>query len=179
MTNHWTDLQNARVFLIEGSNAAENRAMAMRWIRRAQDRGAIVIHVDPRFNRTSSIADVYARIRPGTDIAFLGALVHHVLERRLYDEQYVKLHTNALFLTSEAFGFEGGLFTGYDPEAHKYSTATWTYRVDPKTRKPLRAESLDDPGTVFSSLRAHYARYTPEAASAITGIPAEQIARIA
>jgi formate dehydrogenase major subunit len=179
MTNHWTDLQNARVFLIEGSNAAENHAMAMRWIRRAQDRGAIVIHVDPRFNRTSSVADVYARIRPGADIAFLGALIHQVLERRLYDEEYVKLHTNALFLTNEAFGFEGGLFTGYDPEAHKYSTATWTYRVDPKTRKPLRAGSLDEPGTVFSSLRAHYARYTPEAASAITGIPAEQIVRIA
>ena len=67
MTNHWADLQNAKVFLIEGSNAAENHAMSMKWIRKAKDRGAIVIHVDPRFNRTSTVADVYARIRPGAD----------------------------------------------------------------------------------------------------------------
>lgn len=179
MTNHWTDLQNARVFLIEGSNAAENHAMSMKWIRRARERGAIVIHVDPRFNRTSSIADVYARIRPGTDIAFLGAVINHVLQRRLYDEEYVELHTNALFLTNDAFGFEGGLFSGYDAEARRYSTATWTYRLDERSRKPLRAASLDEPGTVFSRLKEHYARYTLEAASGITGIPAAQIARIA
>jgi formate dehydrogenase major subunit len=179
MTNHWCDLQNARVFLIEGSNAAENHAMATKWIRRAQDRGAIVIHVDPRFNRTSSMADVYARIRPGSDIAFLGAVIRHVLENHLYDEPYVKLHTNALFLANDAFGFDAGHFTGWDGEARKYGTGTWTYQVDPKTRKPLRAETLDDPRTVFSKLRAHYARYTPEVASGITGIPAEQITRIA
>ena len=179
MTNHWTDLQNARVFLIEGSNAAENHAMATKWIRRAQDRGAVVIHVDPRFNRTSSMADIFARIRPGTDIAFLGALIHHVLERRLYDEEYVKLHTNALFLANDAFGFGDGLFTGWDAAARKYATATWTYATDPRSGKPLRAERLDDPRTVFSKLAAHYARYTPEAASGITGIPAAQITRIA
>ncbi len=86
MTNHWVDLQNAKVFLIEGSNAAENHAMSMKWIQKAKDRGAIVIHVDPRFNRTSTVADIYARIRPGSDIAFLGAVIRHVLERNLYDE---------------------------------------------------------------------------------------------
>ncbi len=75
MTNHWSDLQNAKVFLIEGRNAAENHVMAMKWIRVAQERGAKIIHVDPRFNRTSPLADIYARIRPGADIAFLGAVI--------------------------------------------------------------------------------------------------------
>src|SRR6266540_722671 len=130
MTNHWADLQNAKVFLIEGSNAAENHAMAMRWIRKAQEKGAKIIHVDPRFNRTSSIADIYARIRPGADIAFLNAMISYIIEKELYDEEYVKLHTNALFLTDDAFGFEEGLFSGYDREKHRYETASWSYAYD-------------------------------------------------
>ncbi len=178
MTNHWADLQNAKVFLIEGSNAAENHAMSMKWIRKAKDAGAIVIHVDPRFNRTSTVADVYARIRPGTDIAFLGSVIRHVLENRLYDEEYVKLHTNALFVTSDDFGFEDGLFTGFDGEKRKYDTKSWGYALD-ASKKPKKAASLEEPGTVFSRLKAHYARYTPEAASGVTGIPAEQIEKIA
>jgi formate dehydrogenase major subunit len=101
-----------------------------------------------------------------------------VLEHRLYDEEYVKLHTNALFLTSAEFGFEDGVFSGFDREKHKYDTRTWAYEVD-ASKKPRKAASLEEPGTVFSRLRAHYARYTPEVASAITGIPAEQIERIA
>jgi len=80
MTNHWADLENAKVFLIEGSNAAENHPMAMKWIRKAQEKGAKIIHVDPRYNRTSNIADVFARIRPGADIAFLGAVIRLVIE---------------------------------------------------------------------------------------------------
>ena len=71
MTNHWDDLKNCKVFLIEGSNVAENHVMAMKWIRLAQSNGAKVIHVDPRYNRTSAIADIFACIRPGADIAFL------------------------------------------------------------------------------------------------------------
>ena len=114
MTNHWSDLQNAKVFLIEGSNAAENHVMAMKWIRKAQEKGAKIIHVDPRFNRTSSVADIYARIRPGADIAFLGAVIRHVIEAGLYDAEYVKLHTNALLVTRAEFGFDDGHFTGYD-----------------------------------------------------------------
>ena len=76
MTNHWDDLKNAKVFLIEGSNVAENHVMAMKWIRKAQAKGAKVIHVDPRYNRTSAIADIFACIRPGADIAFLGAIIN-------------------------------------------------------------------------------------------------------
>src|SRR6516165_711434 len=139
MTNHWADLQNAKVFLIEGSNAAENHVMAMKWIRKAQAKGAKIIHVDPRFNRTSSIADIYARIRPGADIAFLSAVINYILEHGLYDEEYVKLHTNALLTVDDAFGFEDGLFTGYHEDQHKYDMASWGYALDKKTRKPQKA----------------------------------------
>jgi formate dehydrogenase major subunit len=178
MTNHWVDLQNAKVFLIEGSNAAENHAMAMKWVRKAKDKGAIVIHVDPRFNRTSTVADIYARIRPGTDIAFLGAVINHVVQQRLYDEEYVKLHTNGLFVTSEEFGFQDGFFSGYDPEKRKYDSKSWGYQLD-GSKKPRKAASLDEPGTVFSRLKEHFARYTPKLASEVTGIPPEQIEKIA
>ena len=178
MTNHWVDLQNAKVFLIEGSNAAENHAMAMKWIRKAQERGATIIHVDPRYNRTSSAADIYARIRPGADIAFLGAVIHHVLENRLYDEEYVKLHTNALLLVNEQFAFQDGFFSGYDPEKRKYGTDSWTYPVSAE-KKPRKAASLDEPGTVFSRLKAHFARYPLEVGAGISGVPADQIRLIA
>jgi formate dehydrogenase major subunit len=178
MTNHWVDLQNAKAFLIEGSNAAENHAMSMRWVQKAKDRGAVVIHVDPRYNRTSSVADIYARIRAGTDIAFLGALINHVLSKKLYDEEYVKLHTNALLLTKEEFGFEDGFFSGYDKEKKKYDTASWGYRLD-DLKKPRKAAALDDAGTVFSRLKDHFARYSSAMAAEITGIPAAQIELIA
>src|SRR5271169_1883362 len=98
MTNHWVDLQHSKAILVEGSNVAENHPMAFKWIRKAQENGAVIIHVDPRFTRTSATADVYARIRPGADAAFLNTLINHVLVHKLYDEDYVLTHTNALFL---------------------------------------------------------------------------------
>src|SRR5512138_2737404 len=178
MTNHWSDLKNAKVFLIEGSNAAENHVMAMKWIRVAQERGAKIIHVDPRFNRTSSIADIYARIRPGADIAFLGAVIRLVIENGWYDAEYVKLHTNALYLVRDDFGFHEGVFSGYDAEKHKYDTASWGYDLG-ADRTPRKAKTLDDPRCVFQRLRKHYERYTPEVAEQISGIPAKQVHEIA
>ena len=179
MTNHWADLQNAKVFLIEGSNAAENHVMAMKWIRKAQAKGAKIIHVDPRFNRTSSIADIYARIRPGADIAFLSAVINHVLQNKLYDEEYVKLHTNALLVTKDEFGFVDGVFTGYHEDQHKYDMASWGYDLDAKTSKPKKAASLDDPHCVFARLKKHFERYTPEMAEQVSGVPAKQVVEIA
>jgi formate dehydrogenase major subunit len=79
MTNHWIDLQNCKTILVEGSNVAENHPMAFKWIRKAQENGAKIIHVDPRFTRTSAMADVYARIRPGTDAAFQNTMINHIL----------------------------------------------------------------------------------------------------
>src|SRR5688572_31007388 len=106
MTNHWVDLQNCKTILVEGSNVAENHPMAYKWIRKAQENGAKLIHVDPRFTRTSAGADMYARIRPGTDAAFQNTMINHVIVNKLYDEDYVVTHTNALFLGDEAFDLD-------------------------------------------------------------------------
>jgi formate dehydrogenase major subunit len=178
MNNHWIDLKNSKVFLIEGSNAAENHVMSMKWIRKAQENGAIIIHVDPRFTRTSAAADIFARIRPGADIAFLGSVIHYILENKLYDEPYVKLHTNALLLAHQDFGFEDGFFSGFDAATRHYETASWGYDLD-ANRKPKKAKSLDDPHCVFAKLKAHYSRYTMEMGSQISGIPVEMIKKIA
>ncbi len=178
MTNNWMDLQHAKVFLIEGSNCAENHVMALKWIRKAQENGAVVIHVDPRFNRTSSMADIYARIRPGADIAFLSAVIHHVIENRLYDEEYVKLHTNALYAVSDEFGFADGLFTGFHEDKHKYDNASWGYDLDAR-KKPRQLASLDDPRCAFAKLRQHFSRYTLEVGEQISGVPAAQIRLVA
>ena len=86
MTNHWADLQHCKTILVEGSNVAENHPMAYKWIRKAQDDGAVLIHVDPRFTRTSAGADIFARIRPGADPAFLNTVINYILEHKLYDE---------------------------------------------------------------------------------------------
>src|ERR1044072_9438893 len=143
MTNHWIDLQNCKTILVEGSNVAENHPMAFKWIRKAQENGATIIHVDPRFTRTSAGADVYARIRPGTDAAFQNTMINHIIVNKLYDEDYVVTHTNALFLGDEAFDFKDGLFSGYDEATHSYDTKTWGYQLDGKG-KPRVASSLDD-----------------------------------
>lgn len=179
MTNHWIDLKNAKVFLIGGSNAAENHVMSMKWIQQAKEQGAIVIHVDPRFNRTSSIADIFARVRPGGDIGYLNAMINYILVNQLYDKEYVETHTNALSIMGEEFGFDDGLFSGFDEQKFKYDNSKWVYALDPKTKVPQKAESLDDPRTVFSHLKTFYSRYTLEMGEKISGIPADQIKLIA
>src|SRR6186713_2034023 len=178
MTNHWVDLQNCKTILVEGSNVAENHPMAYKWIRKAQENGATLIHVDPRYTRTSAGADVYARIRPGTDAAFQNSMINHIIVNKLYDEDYVVTHTNALFLGDEAFSFKDGVFSGYDEEHHTYDTKTWGYQLDAKG-KPRLAKSLDDPNCVFSRLKTFVSRYTLEMGERITGIPADQIKQIA
>src|SRR6188474_1993447 len=178
MTNHWVDLQNCKTILVEGSNVAENHPMAYKWIRKAQENGAKLIHVDPRYTRTSAGADVYARIRPGTDVAFQNAMISHIIVNKLYDEDYVVTHTNALFLSDDAFEFKDGVFSGYDKERHTYDTKTWGYQLDAE-RRPRVASSLDDPRCVFSRLKTFVSRYTLEMGERITGIPADQIKLIA
>jgi formate dehydrogenase major subunit len=179
MTNHWVDLKNAKVFLIGGSNAAENHVISMKWVERAKAQGAKVIHVDPRFNRTSSVADVYARVRPGGDIAYLGAVINYLIANGKFDEEYVKTHTNGLLLANADLAFDDGLFNAFDEEKHKYDTSRWAYDLDEKSRKPKKADRLDAPGTIFSKLADHFARYTMEVAERISGIPAGQIKQIA
>jgi formate dehydrogenase major subunit len=178
MTNHWADLQHCKTILVEGSNVAENHPMAFKWIRKAQEKGAVLIHVDPRFSRTSAGADIYARIRPGTDAAFQNTVINYIIAKNLYDEDYVTTHTNALFLGDGKFDFQEGLFSGFDEDTHKYHTETWGYQLD-GAGKPQKASSLDDPRCIFARLKKFVSRYTLEVGESITGIPAAQIQKIA
>ncbi len=134
MTNHWVDFKNSDVFLVIGANPAENHPCGWKWAHVARDtRGAKIIHVDPRFTRTSAVADIWAPIRAGTDVTFFGGLINHILENDLYHEEYVKLHTNASFIVSKEFEFNDGLFSGYDPELRRYDFSSWDYERIPGT----------------------------------------------
>ncbi len=186
MTNHYIDLQNADVFLIQGSNAAEHHPMAMKWVLRAQDRGAKIIHVDPRYTRTSSKADVYCRLRSGTDIAFLGGMIKYIIENNRYFKDYVENYTNALFIVPDTYSFSDGIFSGYNPETRKYDTGQWAVVREganpdadpPVAGVPRKAASLDDPNCVFQKLKEHYSRYTLEKVSDITGTPVDKLLEV-
>ena len=223
MTNHWRDFKNSDVILVIGANPAENHPCGWKWAYVARDqRGAQIIHVDPRFTRTSAIADIYAPIRAGADVAFFGGLINYVLENKLYHEDYVKLHTNAAFIVASGYQFNDGLFSGYDEAKRTYDPKTWDYdrlppgrqapggrhsgggqpsvgrafalgarpvpgRVGPRRRPPPRTPppapvayaktdpTLQDPRCVFQLMKAHYARYTPEKVSEITGMPVGEV----
>ena len=158
MTNHWIDLKNSDCILIMGSNPAENHPISFKYVTMAQQSGGKVISVDPRFTRTSSKADIYAPLRSGTDIAFLGGMIKYILDNKLYNEEYVLNYTNASFLVHNDYGFKDGLFTGYDPQAKKYDKKTWGFQVDEKG-VPKRDLTLKDPRSVFNILKDHYNRY--------------------
>ena len=178
MTNSWQDMMNSDCFLIAGSNCAENHPIAMKWVNRAKAKGAKVIVVDPRFTRTAGKADIFAQIRPGTDIAYLGAMINYYIENKLYDEAYVLNFTNALLKISKDFKFDDGLFSGFNAETKKYDYASWAYQLD-ADNKPIKADSLDDPDCVLQKLKEHYSRYTFDVAAQISGIPADKIKLIA
>jgi len=170
MTNHWIDIKNADVVFIIGSNPAENHPMSFRWITRArEERGAKVIVADPRFTRSASLADLYVRHRPGTDIALINGMINYALENNLIHEDYVREYTNASFLVNEGFKFEDGLFTGYDAEKRNYDTATWNYQKD-ATGNVIQDKTLKNSRTVFSLLKAHMSRYTLDMVSKVTGV---------
>src|SRR5262249_25438577 len=94
-TTSLQDLKHADCVVIEGSNFAECHPVGFQWVMEAKARGATVIHVDPHFSRTSAVADLYVPIRAGSDIAFLGGIVRHVLENDLWFRDYVLAYTNA------------------------------------------------------------------------------------
>ena len=105
MTNHWKDIKNADVVLVMGANPAENHPCGFKWALEARDdRGAQIVTVDPRYTRTSAVADRHLQIRPGSDIAMLGGFIRKILEEDLYHEEYVRLHTNASVIVAEGFG---------------------------------------------------------------------------
>src|SRR5262245_30280079 len=123
-------MANSDCVLIQGSNMAECHPVAFQWVLEAKLRGAKVIHVAPRFTRTSALADLHVPLRAGTDIVFLGALVRHVLENERYFREYVVRYTNAATLIDEGFADTedlDGLFSGFDPERGTYDDTTWQY----------------------------------------------------
>ncbi len=174
MTNHYIDLRNADCIMIIGSNAAENHPISFKWIARAMEKGAKLIHVDPRINRTSAKADVYAPLRSGTDIAFIGGMIKYVLDDMEdnpdnYNMEYVKQYTNASLIINPDFKFNDGLFG--DVRDGKYTTVarnTWKY-ADTKT--PVADLTLKDPNCVFQLLKKHYSRYDLDSVCNITGTP--------
>ena len=134
-TTFQQDLQNSDAILIMGSNMAENHPVGFQWVMEARLRGAKVMHVDPRFTRTSAMSSLYVPIRAGTDIAFLGGIVRHILENERWFDEYVKRYTNAPVLIDERFQDTedlDGLFSGYDPERRTYDTTTWHYACMPE-----------------------------------------------
>src|SRR2546423_481487 len=143
------------------------------------DRGAKIVHADPRFTRTSAVADTYLRIRTGTDVAYFGGLINYVLQNDLILHDYVRNYTNAAWLVKDGYGFKDGLFTGYDASKRTYDTSTWNYDTDPATGLARTDYTLQDPRSVFQLMKQHYARYTPEMVSSITGIPSDQFLKVA
>jgi formate dehydrogenase major subunit len=147
------DLSNADCILIEGSNMAEAHPVGFQWVMEAKRKGATVIHVDPRFTRTSAVADIHVPIRAGSDIAFLGALVNHVLVNELDFREYVVAYTNAANIIDEGFQDTeelDGLFSGFDPEKGQYDPATWNYdppmNADDDEQARLDERAADDSG---------------------------------
>ena len=207
-TGTLADLANADCVLIMGSNMAETHVVGFQWVMEAKARGATVMHVDPRFTRTSAMADVYAQIRPGSDVAFLGALVNHVLSNELWFREFVLAYTNAATLVSPDFVDSedlDGLFSGWDPERGEYDTRSWQYDMGPDGTVDPRAHAAPGPGSgleqdgsatsrhdgaltdptlthercVLNVLRRHFARYTPDAVEQVCGIPAAAFTDIA
>ena len=177
MTNHYIDFRNADVILNMGSNVAENHPVSFKWIQAAKDKGAIFIHVDPRYTRTSTKADIFARLRSGTDIAFLGGMIKYIIDNNLYDEFYVKNYTNASFIVNPKYSFDDGLFSGYDSAKRGYDASTWVLEKD-EQGIPKREMTLQDPRCVFQLLKKHYSRYTMQKVTEITGTPAADLEKV-
>jgi len=117
-----------------GSNMAENHPVGFQWPMEARRRGAKLIHVDPRYTRTSAMANTYVPIRAGTDIAFLGGIVNYILENGRDFREYVVKYTNAPVIIHEGFKDTedlDGYFSGWDPDKKKYVNATWQYQGMP------------------------------------------------
>ena len=207
-TNSQMDVQFADAVLIMGSNMAECHPVGFRFVMKAKLSGARILHVDPRFTRTSAMADVYAPLRAGTDIVFLGGLIHYILEHEAYFRDYVVHYTNAATLIREDYIDTedlDGLFSGFDAERKKYNPSSWFYQTAPDdpgrpkaaaevksgdaetfsaraghiTKPPLTDPTLKHPRCVLQILKRHYARYTPEMVEQVCGTPRETFLKVA
>ena len=202
------DLSNADAILIMGSSMAENHPVGFQWVMAARERGAKIIHVDPRFTRTSAMADIWVPLRAGTDILFLGALVRYVLENNKDFREYVVRYTNAATILREDFRDTedlDGLFSGWDADKHQYDPSSWLYQGSPEKEgaampghspaggghgKDRGGEaqdaarfhadpSLQHPRCVYQVLKRHFSRYTPEMVERVCGVPKKLFLKVA
>jgi formate dehydrogenase major subunit len=175
------DLQYADCILIQGSSMAEAHPVGFRWVMKAKQNGAKLIHVDPRFSRTSAMADLWVPIRAGSDIVFLGGLIRFVLEHERFFRDYVVHYTNASCVVKEEYrdAEQGaGYFSGWDPASRAYDPDTWVYEGDDLAH-PRRDLTLEHPRCVFQILKRHFARYTPEMVEKATGCAAARFLEVA
>jgi formate dehydrogenase major subunit len=178
MTNTWQDIKNANVVVDMGGNAAEAHPCGFKWVIEAKiENDAKLVVVDPRFTRTASVADIYAPIRPGTDIAFLNGLIRYLLENDTIQHDYVRAYTNASLIVKEGFGFEDGLFSGYREDSNSYDRSSWDYELDEQGFAKID-DTLRHPRCVMNLLRKHVDRYTPEMVSRICGTPQDKYLQI-
>lgn len=197
------DVANADCVLVMGSNMAENHPIAFRFVVEAKRRGANIIHADPRFTRTSALADVYAPIRAGTDIAFLGGIIRHIIENDLWFREWALAYTNlATIITGEFADADDGVFSGWDEKSQAYKGGSWQYEgltvpsalsehyLDSSESPAAEACGLTDhppeqdltlqhPNCVYQILKRHYASYTPEMVERVTGCPRDVFVRVA
>jgi formate dehydrogenase major subunit len=206
MTNGWVDIKNTDMMLIMGGNPAENHPCGFKWaIEAKRNRNAKMIVVDPRFTRTASVADLFAQIRAGTDIAMLGGLIHYAIENNRIAKDYLVNYTNASFIVKDGFKLpeDDGVFSGFDAGKQSYDRSTWNYsgsgpgaakstnagmqlgqgslstQLPPMPEKVDHDLTLQNPRCVYQLLSKHYSRYTPEMVERITGIPRDQFLKIA
>jgi formate dehydrogenase major subunit len=206
-TTFLQDLQHSDCIVIQGSNMAECHPVGFQWVMEAKKRGATVIHVDPRFTRTSAVADQHVPLRAGSDIAFLGGIINYILSEEKFFREYVVAYTNASFLVGEDFRDTedlDGLFSGYDDDSATYDQSSWSYDgaatdaaagsaragghaegeqhgsggPSVSPRDITRDESLQHPRSVFQVLKRHYARYTPEMVERVCGVPVEAFGKV-
>src|SRR6201988_4278189 len=161
---------------------AEAHPVGFRWVMKAKEQGATIIHVDPRFSRTSALADVGGPIRAGTDIVFLGGLINHLIEYDLYFREYVVHYTNASCILCDEYRVPedngDGYFSGWNEEKRAYEGGSWLYKGGDLSR-PERDLTLQDPQCVFQKLKRHFSRYTPEMVQKICGIPPDLFHKVA
>ncbi|MXP65471.1 formate dehydrogenase [Roseomonas sp. M0104] len=199
------DLANSDCIVVMGSNMAENHPIGFRFVVEAKQRGATVIHVDPRFTRTSALADIHAPIRSGSDIAFLGGVIRHILENDLWFRDFALNYTNIAHIIEEGYrdAEQGdGIFSGFNETSGSYKEDTWQYkgkvvpssiaehRVQTKGKgggesqgmsdsPPPEDRTLQHPNCVYQIMRRHFARYTPEMVERVTGCPKETFLKVA
>ncbi len=200
------DLANSDCVIIMGSNMAENHPVAFRFVMKARERGAKVIHIDPRFSRTSAVATQHVRIRPGTDIAFLGGIINYVLQHETYFKEYVEAYTNAGTLIDPDFQDTedlDGVFSGFRADTHSYDTKSWSYSCVDLSNSPAEHKqfssmpysermgknakewpppsdpTFQDPNCVFQILKRHFARYTPEMIERVCGVSQDDFLQVA